>query len=85
MQRKIMDSKAWMLVGDLMATRISVVRGEVAATSPGDLVGHEGVADKSHIFNIFQDSLENFSSLQVRPNVLSTMETSQRPAGDQED
>ena len=44
-------SLAWRLVGDLLATRVSVGRGDVAATSPGDLAGREGVAVKSNMFD----------------------------------
>ena len=65
-------SLAGRLVGDLLATRVSVGRGDVAATSPGDLAGREGVAVKSNMFDFFCDSLETFSSLQL------VSETSQR-------
>ena len=58
-------SLAWRLVGDLLATRVSLGRGDVAATSPGDLAGREGVAVKSNMFDFFCDSLETFSSLQL--------------------
>ena len=58
-------SLAWRLVGDLLATRVSVGRGDVAATSPGDLAGREGVAMKSNMFDFFCNSLKTFSSLQL--------------------
>ena len=58
-------SMAWRLVGDLLATRVSVGRGDVTATSPGDLAGRERVAVKSNMFDFFCDSLETFSSLQL--------------------
>ena len=89
-------SLAWRLVGDLLATRVSVGRGDVAATSPGGLAGREGVAVKSNMFDFFCDSLETFSSLQLvsdtsrRLNKFSrgrrlrdVSETSPRPARDQ--
>ena len=69
-------SLAWRLVGDLLATRVSVGRGDVAATSPGDLAGREGVAVKSNMFDFFCDSLETFSSLQL------VSETSRRRRSD---
>ena len=46
-------SLAWRLVGDLLATRVSVGREDVAATSPGGLAGREGVAVKSNMFDFF--------------------------------
>ena len=49
-------SLAWRPVGDLLATRVSVGRGDIAATSPGDLAGREGVAVKSNMFDFFCDS-----------------------------
>ena len=58
-------SLEWRLVGDLLATRVSVGRGDVAATSPGGLAGREGVAVKSNMFDFFCDPLETFSSLQL--------------------
>ena len=74
-------------------------RGDVAATSPGDLAGREGVAVKSNMFDFFCDCLETFSSLQLvsetsRLNMFSrrktfprrlsdVSETSPRPARDQ--
>ena len=69
-------SLAWRLVGDLLATRVSVGRGDVAATSPGGFAGREGVAVKSNMFDFFCDSLETFSSLQL------VSETSRRRRGD---
>ena len=69
-------SLAWRLFGDLLATRVSVGRGDVAATSPGDLAGREGVAVKSNMFDFFCDSLETFSSLQL------VSETSRRRRSD---
>ena len=60
MEAKAPISLAWRLVGDLLATRVSVRRGDVAATSPGDLAGREGVAVKSNMFDFFCDSLEIF-------------------------
>ena len=69
-------SLVWRLVGDLLATRVSVGRGDVAATSPGDLAGREGVAVKSNMFDFFCDSLETFSSLQL------VSETSRRRRSD---
>ena len=69
-------SLAWGLVGDLLATRVSVGRGDVAATSPGDLAGREEVAVKSNMFDFFCDSLETFSSLQL------VSETSRRRRSD---
>ena len=68
-------SLAWRLVGDLLATRVSMGRGYVAAKSPGDLAGREGVAVKSNIFDFFCNSLETFSSLKLS-------ETSQRRLSD---
>ena len=81
-------SLAWRLVGDLLATRVSVGRGDVAATSPGDLAGREGVAVKSNMFDFFCDSLETFSSLQLvsetsqRLNMFSRRKTSPRRLSD---
>ena len=46
-------SLAWRLVGDLMVTRVSVVPGNFAATSPGVLAGSEGVAVKSNMLDFF--------------------------------
>ena len=82
-------SLAWRLVGDLLATRVSVGRGDVAATFPGGFAGREGVAVKSNMFDFFCDSLETFSSLQLvsetsrRLNMFSRRKTSPRPARDQ--
>ena len=64
------------LVGDLMATRVSVDCRDVATTSPEDLMGREGVAVKSNMFDFFCDSLETFSSLQL------VSETSRRHPSD---
>ena len=57
MGRKAPISLAWRLVGDLMATRVSVSRGDVAATSPGDLAGRQGVAVKSNMFDFLSETL----------------------------
>ena len=67
---------SWRLVGDLLATRVSVGRGDVAATCTGDLAGREGVAVKSNMFDFFCDSLETFSNLQL------VSETSRRRRSD---
>ena len=80
MTTKAPISLAWRLVGDLLVTGVSMGHGDVAATSPGDLAGREGVAVKSNMF----DSLETFSSLQLvsetsqRLNMFSRRKTSPR-------
>ena len=82
-------SLACRLVGDLLATRVSVGRGDVAAMSPGDLAGRKGVAVKSNMFDFFCDSLETFSSLELvsarsqRLKIFSKRKTSPIRARDQ--
>ena len=72
-------SLAWRLVGDLLTTRVSVGRGEVAETSPGDLAvkSHVGLGDVAATKYVFEEEdvsatsprrLRNVSETCSRPN-----------------
>ena len=52
---KVPISLAWRLVGDLLATRVSVGRGDVAATSPGDLAGRGEIKQVRFFLRLFGD------------------------------
>ena len=72
----------------MMATRVPIGRGDVAATSSGGLAGRKGVALKSNMFDIFQVSSRSRrrrGDVAATKCILNEAETSLRPAGDQGD
>ena len=75
-------SLAWRLVGDLLATRVSVGRGDVAATSPGDLAGRGEIKHVRFFLRLFGDffkspvGLGDVAATSQRLNMFSRGKTS---------